>query len=122
MQTVTFKVNSAKAQKVNLGFTISNNPTASWTLVDYFRVWVNVPLEKCNDTDGADLRLKKTDYTAPTIQGDGSEFNDIMIGIIDLKEGENEITIGWTCVGSAAYKFTLRNMLMLCGADVTLVA
>ena len=122
LQTVTFKVNSAKAQKVNLGFTISNNPTASWTLVDYFRVWVNVPFEKCNDTDGAELKLKKTDYTAPTIQGDGSVFSDIMIGVIDLKEGENEITIGWTCVGSAEYKFTLRNMLMLCGADVTLVA
>ena len=121
LQTVTFKINSTKAQKVNLGFVISKNPTASWTLTDYFRVWVNVPADKCNDTDGANLRLSKTEYTAPTVQGSGSEFVEVMLGAIDLKEGENTVTIGWTCVGSEAYKFTLRSMLIEAGVEVTLI-
>lgn len=121
MQKVTFKINSAKAQKVNLGFVLSKNPTNTRTITDYFRVWVNVPADKCNDTYGAELRLSKTEYTASTEQGANSEFVEKMLGTIDLVEGENTITIAWTCVGSEAYKFTLRSMLIQAGFEVTLI-
>ena len=117
LQKVTFTIYSESAQTVNLGFCISNNPTASWVLVDYFRVWVNVEDSAQDDTN----KLSKDTYTAPTIQGDGSVYNDIMIGNIELKEGNNTITLGWTCVGSEAYKFTVRSMLMHATKPVTLV-
>ena len=117
LQKVTFTIYSESAQTVNLGFCISNNPTASWVLVDYFRVWVNVEDSAQDDTN----KLSKDTYTAPTIQGDGSVYNDIMIGNIELKEGNNTITLGWTCVGSVAYKFTVRSMLMHATKPVTLV-
>ena len=118
MVKVTFTVYSESAQTVNLGFCVSNNPTATWTLVDYFRVWVNVEEGAQDDTN----KLSKTEYTAPTIQGDGSVYNDIMIGNIQLQEGNNTITLGWQCVGQVAYKFTVRSMLMLADSPVTLVA
>ena len=98
-------------------FRSSNNPTASWVLVDYFRVWVNVEDSAQDDTN----KLSKTEYTAKTIQGDGSIYNNIMIGLVDLQEGENTITLGWTCVGDVAYKFTVRSMIIAAVTPIELV-
>ena len=112
LQKVTFKIYSESEQTVKLGFCISENPTAIWPLVDYFRVWVNVDDALCNDTDGAALRLDKNVYTAETVQGPGTNYDDILLGDIQLVAGENTITIAWTCVGNEAYKFTLRSLLI----------
>lgn len=110
--TVTFNIDSDIEQDVKLGFCIGGNPNYTWTFVDYFRVWVNVDTEKCNDTDGADLRLNKEDYTAQTVQGDAGDFYDIMLGTIHLNEGKNTIVLGWTWAGSSEYKIRVRSMLI----------
>jgi hypothetical protein len=122
LQKVTFTIYSSKAQTVKLGFCISENPTASWTLADYFRVWVNVDASLCNDEDGSALKLSKEVYTATTIQGAGTNYDNIMIGDVELQEGANTITIAWTCVGSEAYKFTLRSLLIDAKEEVSWVA
>jgi hypothetical protein len=119
LQTVTFTIYSENAQTVKLGFCISENPKASWTLVDYFRVWVNVDASLCNETDGASLRLSKDVYTAETIQGDGANYDSIMLGDVELQAGENTITIAWTCVGDATNKITLRSLLIDAEEEVT---
>lgn len=108
--TLTFRFTASRAGKATLSFEVGGNPNAQWTFVDYFRVWVNVPFDSCNDTDGASLKLSKDVYTAQTVQGSFTTFSSIEIGEINVIEGENTVTLGFTCVGNQMYSFNVKGM------------
>lgn len=108
--TLTFRFTASQAGKATLSFEVGGNPNAQWTFVDYFRVWVNVLFDSCNDTDGASLKLSKDVYTAQTVQGSFTTFSSIEIGEIDVIEGENTVTLGFTCVGNQMFSFNVKGM------------
>lgn len=103
--TLTFNITSSKATKANISFTVSANPMAQWSFVDYFRVWYNA-----GETKDASTKLSKAIYKAHTQQGDYNKFVTVNLGEFDLLEGDNEIVLGFACAGNAAYRFYVRDL------------
>lgn len=105
--TLTFRINSSKATKATISFTVSANPMAQWSFVDYFRVWYNA-----GETKDASNKLTKDVYLAHTQQGSYETFVTVTLGEFDLLEGENEIVLGFACAGSPDYRFYVRDMVI----------
>lgn len=107
---VEYDIISSTSGAAKFAMTISRNSTDVWPICDYFRIWINNGSTEEYESGDKSNVLSKGKYTAMTVSGSSQDFDTIEIGLIDLKEGDNKIVIGWTAVGNSAYAFSLKDV------------